>query len=98
MPAMHLISVVLPAPLSPTSAVTGPKCLLMPFSRSSGADMSAGVGVLDPGPDGAWPASAGQAPSGVPGVTTAGGLLCLERPCLPRNPGCRAGGLVLACA
>ena len=82
MPAMHLISVLLPAPLSPTRAVTfpagmsrsmpasactGPKLLPMFSSRSSG------VSPLASGPTGAeadGTRPAGRVPSSEPFVTT----------------------------
>src|SRR5580704_6233761 len=74
MPAMHLISVVLPAPLSPTRAVTwptgtsrstpvsactGPNDLPMPRRLSRGVPLA----VVAPGTDGATPALTGVAPS-----------------------------------
>ena len=80
-PEMVLIRVDLPAPLSPTSAVTcpagmsklmsdsactGPKLFPMPRRLSRGADGSG------PGPDGARPAAAGRALSPALAVTTEG--------------------------
>src|SRR5215467_6516683 len=111
MPAMHLISVVLPAPLSPTSAVTcpagmsrltfvractGPKLLPTPRSCSRAPDDgSAGLCCVDHWPGGAPPAGAGGASSGCPRFTTDGGFRYSESSCLPRYPGCLTGCLVL---
>src|SRR5579862_1157476 len=61
---------------TPLSACTGPKCLLTPRSWSSGA--------VDPLPEGdgstvdawgAWPASAGRAPSELPEGAAASGVI-----------------------
>src|SRR6266487_4511843 len=87
-PEMVLISVDLPAPLSPTRAVTwpadmsrstpasactGPKLLPSPRSRSSGAlPAAAGVWLFAALPEGARPAVAGRAPSPLSAVTTEG--------------------------
>src|ERR1700735_2474430 len=92
-PAMVLISVDLPAPLSPTSAVTwpagmsrlmsvractGPKLLLISRSRSSGVSPdSAGLAFGSSDPDGTRPVLPGRVPSPERSVTTA--LLPLGR-------------------
>src|ERR1700728_4151513 len=92
-PAMVLISVDLPAPLSPTRAVTspfgmsrlmsvractGPKLLLTPRSRSSGTSPdSAGLPFGSSDPDGTRPVLSGRVPSPERSVTTA--LLPLGR-------------------
>src|SRR5690242_10915875 len=80
MPAIVLMSVDLPAPLSPTSAVTwpagmsrsmpvsactGPKLLPTPRSRSSGTSLAS------PAPDGTRSAGAVRVPSAELSVTTA---------------------------
>src|ERR1039457_1309842 len=109
-PAMVLIRVDLPAPLSPTRAVTlpmgmsrsmseraftGPKLLPTPRSRSSGASEESMVELAE-SRAGARPAVAGRAPSSAPGVVTA---RILRVPCAhyyPEIPAAVQAALYLA--